>query len=316
MTTSTTITFNSPDDFPMWEEDFMAIAYSRDLWTYIDPNERSPWPTRPSSPRIADFPIGPNEDPNTATISELTTAGRNLYLQAIQSHDRALRRYNEHLTKAAELSEWMRKSVKPDYRLTYMKASDTIDQWYLNLKELSATSRPALKFKYITEYKTFINATAESRSISDLAKWTEDWLHKLNRIIREEGTIESFELITDLDRALRRTPYSFWSAAFRSNNSEAIMSGSLTYQTIASSLRLEAVSIRSAQRKASSIGPIRGNDPGPLGGFHAQGTAQADEPPTSSEEASSEDEGVDHTNRSSKRPRANTASSGRRKKRS
>lgn len=304
----------------------MAAAYSRDLWVYIDPNERSPWPTRPSSPRIADFQMGPNapEDLSTATISDLTTAGRNLYLQAIQSHDRAFRRYNEHLTKAGELSEWMRKSVKPDYRLTYMKASDTIDQWYLNLKELGATSRPALKFKYITEYKAFISAT-ETRSIPDLAKWTEDWLHKLNRITREGGTIESFELITDLDRALRRTHYSSWSAAFRSNNGEAIMSGSLTYQTIASSLRLEAVSINSAraantssaQRNGPSTRPIRGNDPGPLGGFHAQGTAQADEPPTSSEEASSEDEGVDHTcNRSSKRPRANTASSGRRKKRS
>ncbi|RYC64030.1 hypothetical protein CHU98_g2148 [Xylaria longipes] len=154
-----TATFTSPDDFPQWEEDLISGARSRDLWDYMNPENRSPWPTRPRAPVISQYPLIANAEPLTATFADLTPAGRTYFLTAEDRYARALRQYEAYRTKATELTEWMRKS------------------WYDNLRELGSTTRQVLKFKYFNEYKQFI-AKAIGYRVTDLARWTEEWLNK------------------------------------------------------------------------------------------------------------------------------------------
>ncbi|KAI1144881.1 hypothetical protein F4825DRAFT_291314 [Nemania diffusa] len=240
MATSTAITFHSPDDFHLWEEDFIAGARSRDLWTYLVPGPtRAPWPERPSAPAMAEF-AGANADPLGISIIELTTPQRTLYLAAEQSYDTAMKHYNAHRTKLTELTEWMRKTVHPNYRLTHMKANETIDKWYDKLRELGTIARQVLKFKYKQEYENFIHSTA-TKPIKDLAKWTDEWLNKITKADAEGADVtEPFKLITDLERALRTT-HPAWTAGFRNAHSAEIISSTLSYHTIASELRREAV---------------------------------------------------------------------------
>ncbi len=90
--------------------------------------------------------------------------------------------------------------VYPNYRLTYIKAIQTIDQQYDNLKELGNITRVALKFKYKYKYIIFINVLT-GKHVIDLVKWTDTWLDKVTKVYTEGFKIDTFELVTDLERA-------------------------------------------------------------------------------------------------------------------
>ncbi|KAI1825231.1 hypothetical protein F4861DRAFT_538138, partial [Xylaria intraflava] len=240
MSKPTTIVFNSPDDFPLWEEDFVAGARSRDIWEFLSPGEeRVPWPTRPTAPRPGQFPLLAHVEPETATYTDLSAAGRAQFQVAEERYDTLLKRYAAHRVRVTELSEWMRKTVHPDLKLTHMPASQSIDQWYDNLRELGGIAQRALKFKYKNEYELFIT-NSSNKKIKDLAKWTDDWLNKVTKAHNAGAEVtESFKLVTDLERALRTT-HSGWTTAFRGKHSHEIAANTLRYQTIATELRQEA----------------------------------------------------------------------------
>ncbi|KAI0448340.1 hypothetical protein F5B21DRAFT_522498 [Xylaria acuta] len=240
MQKSTTTTLNYPEDFPLWEQDFIAGARSRDLWEYIRPgDERAPWPTRPSAPVMSDYSMSANVEPLEAVLTDLTATGRSQYTTAEQLYDAALKQYVAHRSKVTELTEWMRKTVHPNYRLTHMDADKTIDQWYDKLKELGDLARRVLKFKYKNEYEAFINATV-GKPVKNLLHWTDEWLNKVTKAHADTtDDTESFKLITDLEKALRNTVPS-WTIAFRSRHIDAITNNTLSYLTVANELRQEA----------------------------------------------------------------------------
>ncbi|KAI1827725.1 hypothetical protein F4861DRAFT_535930 [Xylaria intraflava] len=235
----------------------MAAARGRDLWEYLAPEgDRAAWPARPVAPVLGEYPLLAGVVPGNATLNGLTQAGRTLYLAAEQHYDALLKRHTAHRTKVNELSEWMRKTVHPSYRLTHMPADQPIERWYDNLRELGAITQRALKFQYRNEYEAFIGKSS-SKKIGDLSKWTDDWLQKVTKAHNAGAEVtEAFKLVTDLERALRNT-HPNWTTAFRNSHSAEIATNTLRYQTIATELRQEAT-ILTVSRPGGSGRVVKG----------------------------------------------------------
>ncbi|KAI1819648.1 hypothetical protein F4861DRAFT_543729 [Xylaria intraflava] len=252
------VTFNSPDDFHLWEQDFGAVARSKNLWKHLMPGpEREPWPVLPPPLKIGAFPLRSNvQDWERATFLELTDAGRVQYGQFEQHYEGLRRKHRELQKDVSEVSQWMRKTVSPEYRLTHLPMDQTIDQWYDNLRTLGEITQRAQKFQYKNEYEAFITKSSGKR-IPNLAKWSDEWLQRITKAHNAGAEVtEPFKLVTDLDRALRSSHPS-WATAFRTNHSMAIANNTLDYRTIATELRQEAA-VLNVNKSSSSNRVVRG----------------------------------------------------------
>jgi hypothetical protein len=49
------VRFDKRQDWPNWYPEFKGKAKNLDLWDYINPDDKTPWPMWPIAPTVADY---------------------------------------------------------------------------------------------------------------------------------------------------------------------------------------------------------------------------------------------------------------------
>jgi hypothetical protein len=128
---SDSVRFDQPQDWIKWSREFRIKTKSLNLWTYIDPDNRIPWPVELVAPVISNYPkrvvrietrisssrtietnLSPaQEEPDThnapRTTSEMTTEGRASYQLDMNNYMFLKNEFKDYRTSLDKLTDWI-----------------------------------------------------------------------------------------------------------------------------------------------------------------------------------------------------------------
>lgn len=257
ITKDSLIVLTNANDFYTWNREFQSKAVSLDLWDYLDPNVRIPWPKRPVMPDVSNYPKAlttPSTSTRSSTavdhetidvdpprsIMEMTATGRAAYTADSNNYNARIREYSDHVKTVNQLKNWVLETVSRNYKDTKLQPTATLDEWYEELCSIGTHLQGSLMHQARNDYRQFIDASAK-RPPKDLGAWATEWEGKLALAIMHgaKDLKESYNQVTDLDKALGAT-YPEWITSFRQINRSRIKEGTLDYTETAAALREEA----------------------------------------------------------------------------
>ncbi|KAK4244947.1 hypothetical protein C7999DRAFT_16841, partial [Corynascus novoguineensis] len=154
-----------PETWKVWNTRFINEATAKQIWDLIDPasDTKGQFQPRPVEPVPASYPklmippaAGTRASSETAratplpeqvepygkpaNISEMTTAGRELYRQDMANFQFNWRRYKDKRDQVSHITAWISKTVDDDIYSATCTPGKTLDVWYANLKERARTN--------------------------------------------------------------------------------------------------------------------------------------------------------------------------------
>ncbi len=281
-----------PEDYTHWNREFMAKANALDLWDYVKPESRTPWPTKPSKPELRNYPkrltttrstrttssitVGEEEEDTQSSPSstlEMTKDGKEAYTLDWNRYTFELREYENHRKRVNEMNTWLLETVSTDYKRTIFNPSDSIYKWYERLREIGQYLGPVQKLQAKAEYTIYMKEM--SKLSRDLGAWVTKW-ETIVALALEYGVTElkdSNTLMMDLQICFGQV-LEAWITTFKGVNRTAILNNTLTYREIGAALRDEASSRLLTHR------PARRTNRGAFGAnFHGQSAEDFDVDP-------------------------------------
>lgn len=261
--------FESPFDWENWSEDLQRIAVANDVWKYMQPENRVPWPqpvmelgvdafeaVQTSTPtqsasssssllpparstRSASTTQAGTENENLRVASsfrDLTTTGRSDYAMYLQVYSNQRRSYNDTAARIEKVQQWFTKSVSHSFKHTCCRPTETMDIWYDNLKKTSRHEGERRQLKIRAEYKEWLKPMARPPKNWDI--WIDTWERVMAEGIRYEipEIQNSIYWTEDLGLAIRPISEPWW-YFFQTSIKEGVKDSTLDYHLVASDLR-------------------------------------------------------------------------------
>ena len=252
------IRFDKPQDWPNWSPEFKGKAKNLDLWDYINPDNKAPWPTRPIAPAVADYAkrlvrvgtrsasssqaspgtLAPDEvDTNgtARTISELTTDGKENYKLDLTNYIHIDKQYTQFRANHDKLVDWIKSTVGPSIHETCCDVDKTIDEWYEAFQEVGSAYEHTKKESVRMRYRNAVKPLSKLPHMFD--KWITEWEAAMAQGQKYNcaETMEASSWAGDLSRALRGA-LGNWSGNFVTIHRNKIKENTLKFREVASEL--------------------------------------------------------------------------------
>lgn len=254
---SDSVRFDKPQDWTKWSREARIYAKNLDLWAYIDPENKAPWPVKPVRPNIADYPkklvrIETRQSSSNTlestptleqvdisstprTVGEMTAEGRANYQFDINHYMYEDKRYKDHRTNVTTYSNWIVSTVGTSIRESACDEDTTIDDWYTGLQRIGAPYMSFEKVEARTKYQAAIKPLLKMpRNFNDwLTTWTTAMAEGLRTNCPEtkDADIWARDLIKALQVALPS-----WANTFLGNNRTKIADNSLNFRDVAADI--------------------------------------------------------------------------------
>lgn len=252
------VRFDKPQDWPNWSPEFKGKAKNLDLWDYLNPDDKTPWPTRPVAPAVADYAkrlvrVGTRsasssqttpgtlvsdeiDTSSTArTISELTTDGKENYKLDLTNYIHIDKQYTQFRANHDKLVDWIKSTVGPSIRETCCDVDKTIDEWYEAFQEVGSAYEHTKKESVRARYRNAVQPLTKLPHKFDT--WITEWEAAMahGRKYNCAETMEALSWAGDLSRALRGV-LGNWSGNFVTLHRSQIKENTLKFREVASEL--------------------------------------------------------------------------------
>ncbi len=267
------IMYAKQSDWDTWKSQFIRRAKDSQLWTYIDPESTTPWPTAPVEPafqgsqalRAARTTSAIRASPRRTTRSATTTINAGPHEEDAEDegnegstyHD-ALSLFREqkidfrrHLSDKKDLTTWVYSTVTSLILDQYCDAEESLREWYAALCEANKAYESTRMLSLMTEYQSHLHSI--KKSARSLPAWIEGWKGQMARGIRykvptcTEPAIWSTDLINATKSLAITAP---WSQYLILTKPEDVLAGRTTYLELAAHLEMFV-------EQETSVGPSR-----------------------------------------------------------
>ncbi|KAL2192211.1 hypothetical protein P885DRAFT_82426 [Corynascus similis CBS 632.67] len=259
MATNEDVKLSSPADWETWNNCFKSEAATRDLWELIKPDGdltgyfRKP-PVRPALENYPKLLTPANAVPAQSTRSgetrvpahmelvdegnppanlmEMTTAGREGYRADMSDYRFEIGLYENERKNVNQLSAWIRKTVASHIYDTTCDADDTLDKWYIALKERVGSHDNEELERAMVRYEAATKPL--NRKPKDMAAWLTNWDTAFQKAKKANypATTNSKLWWLQFERAVKNAGYESWCEAYYVNNRTAINSNTFTPRTL------------------------------------------------------------------------------------
>ena len=191
---ASSVRYDTPQDWAKFGPSFVLQAQSYGVWQYIDPKDRTPWPTQPEEPSLSTYPKrlvrrDTRGSTSTATASpaleeidftstpqsftELTEEGFSRYKFAYQLYESKQRAFELHRTKVSKFRTWILENISETIQVSCCHKDKEIDEWYAAFERVGAPYEQ-LQLDYLqTRYDAATKPL--TRIPKDFNKWVNDW---------------------------------------------------------------------------------------------------------------------------------------------
>ena len=260
------VRLDHPKDMIRWEPEFKSKAISLDLWDYVNPEGKIPWPTKPREPQLSDYPKKPVRTTDRAgvetrssssstqtetitpapeeinnggiarTIAELTAEGKENYKFETSTFMHKEKQYAIHRSNYDKFLDWIKSTVSPAIRTTCCDVNKTPDEWFINLKALGRPYEYTKKDDITEKYRQMMLKPL-TKTPRPFDKWIQEW-ETMMAHGQEYGcadTTDASRWTKDLANTLR-TIMPTWADTFRDLNQTEIDNNTLNFRIVASKL--------------------------------------------------------------------------------
>jgi hypothetical protein len=191
---------NTPHEWENWSTQFQGLAVSPSVWELIEGTEVPL--TKPVMPHISSYhrqsspeeretrtqvtatasstqDSDPQESQSTVqsvgpviTFANLSANNQKAFQFDLNMYQELKKEYNAEITFIRTLKDWIRKTVAPNYQQTCCKPTESIKEWYGNLKENVQFSNKEIKAELRSKYKLAIKPLTKPK---DTLNWIMRW---------------------------------------------------------------------------------------------------------------------------------------------
>ena len=222
----------------------------------IQETQQDSFETLTLGPETAGFVSG-DTPPSTRPLAfkDLTAEAQRAYqgAWAIYLHD--TKTYKDQEDNVYKFKEWLMTSVSPHYRQTCLEPSESLLNWYKNLKDAAGINTYIETNNARRQYR---EALKPPRNLKEFDNWIDNW-EKAMDIAYNKGiavTQTAAEWFSDLIGTLEKI-LPTWSEAYELTRTQEVENNTLVYRTVANDLRkvLEKERNRGWKLAKGSFGP-------------------------------------------------------------
>src|SRR5271169_5802261 len=174
------VSLSGPADWDSWDHQFKIKAVAARLWDHIDQEE--PLLKKPKMPLIGSYQRQANTraqaadraqtgersqtieaDDDQVPASELTDKARVALQLDMQYYAQQEKEFREQDSAVQKLKKWVTDTVAPHYIEIACEATESLTQWYSNLKEHVGTSDIQSQISAQEQYKEALKPLTKSK---------------------------------------------------------------------------------------------------------------------------------------------------------
>jgi hypothetical protein len=258
---TTEVSLKGPDNWDDWDHQFKIQATDARLWKHIalgEPLLDEPKPpltgsyqrqTNPRAriatrPQEAERDLSPErsqtvdtEEDEQVPISALTDKGRASLQLAWQIYNGQDRKYQTQLNAVQALRKWVRTTVSPHYVRIACDPTETLTQWYANLKRHVGVSDDRSRLSAREEYRDALKPLSK---LKDWSKWLSNWERAIGNAQSKKvpEALYTAGWVTDFLVSVRPIADT-WATSYTISKREQIEKGLITSLDLAHDFRQE-----------------------------------------------------------------------------
>ena len=270
------VSLTGPADWDSWDHQFKIKAVAARLWEHIDQDEpllkkpkmplielyqreanaRPPAASTRARPQTVEQPgessqsgdqsqtIEPDDD--QVPTGDLTAKARATLQLDMQYYTQAEKEFREQDGAVQKLKKWVTDTVVPHYVEVACGATESLAQWYRNLKEHVGISDIRSQISAREQYKEALKPLTKSK---DWSNWLSNWEKAISLAQKKKvpEALSTTAWITDFLLAVRPIA-EHWTTSYRITQKKQIEKGLITFREIANDFREEIGSMRFGQK--------------------------------------------------------------------
>ena len=288
------IIYAKQSDWETWKGQFIRRAKGSQLWTYIDPESTTSWPTEPTEPILANIQRRPAPRTQRSTVTARASPRRTtrsttaaidadthveevdnnedegtegyFYHDTLSLYKERKADYRRHINKKEELADWMYSTVAPEILEQLCDPDESIREWYAALYDANKPYESMRSVALLEEYNHHLQNL--KKSARTLSTWIQGWKTLMARGIKlkvgqcTDATVWSTDFIKATKSLAITAP---WAQNLALNQHEDVLSGKITYLELAAQLERfvagETSAGSSRQIKVGAFPTFHGQDP-------------------------------------------------------